>query len=94
MIKDTIKKEPVMTAATITPIVLVVVRVVESVFGVEVDAETQTALVALLVTVLPIALAYVARQRVTPVSSPFDNDGVPLVPVTYFVEGELDIAKE
>lgn len=85
-----LREEPVLTAAAITPLIIALFAVLRS-FGVNITAEQQTAITALVGIILPFVTAYIARNLVTTVANPKDNDGRPLIPDTDLLEYEADI---
>lgn len=71
-------REPLVTVGVITAFVAAVFAVLVS-FGVPVTDEQQNAILSLIAVVAPIAVALLARPKVTPVQFPQDSDGMPLV---------------
>ena len=78
------EREPVMTAGAIVGAVMAVMAALVMLGVVNLDPEQlsaiETALLALLTLFLPIAGAWAARQQVTPMSDPRDDEGRRLVP--------------
>ena len=73
-----IEREPVVTANTIVALVSALLVLGVS-FGAPVSEEQRTAIIAVVVIIAPFVAAWWARQRVTPVADPRDNQGHRLV---------------
>lgn len=78
--------EPVLTAAAVAPILIALIYTLRA-FGVPLTDDQQESIITLIATALPLLLAWWARQKVTPVANPKNDEGVPLVPVTEVYNG-------
>lgn len=63
------KNEPVLSAGVVTGIVSALI-VLLTTFGVDITQEQQAAIMGVLVLIVPIAIAFWPRSKVTPVNSP------------------------
>ena len=72
-VTETIKNEPVMTAAIGTALVTAVLFLLTS-FGVNLTTDQQNAILGLAAIVLPLVFNWAARQRVTPVHKLQDKE--------------------
>jgi hypothetical protein len=67
MIKDKIQNEPVMTAASITPVIIAFFALLDAA-GLPVEPGLQAAIITIVSFALPLALAWVARSKVKPMA--------------------------
>lgn len=61
------KNEPVLTAAAVTPVAVAILGLLVA-FGAPISDEQQTAILAVVGVVVPLASALYARSKVTPVA--------------------------
>lgn len=80
--------EPLFSNATIVAIVSAALSALVA-FGVGLDPTQVAAVLGFVTVVAPFVVAYLARKHVTPVASPKDNNGSPLVP-----ESDADVPFE
>lgn len=79
MSTDTPGREPLLTVGTATTAVAAGLALLVS-FGLPISDDQQAAVLGLIAAAAPLVAAFAARGRVTPVASPQDNRGRPLVP--------------
>lgn len=72
------EREPVLTIGTITAVVTAVIGLLVS-FGITLNDAQQNAILGCTAVLAPLLVAFLSRPRVTPVASPEDHDGMPLV---------------
>ena len=70
-------QEPVITAASIAGLVSAIMILLVT-FGINITVEQQVAILAVIAAGAPIAAAIWARNKVTPLVNPTDEDGEPL----------------
>jgi hypothetical protein len=71
--------EPVLSAGVIAGAIGAVLVALVSLGVIQLSPDQQTAVMAAIVAVLPIAFAAIARDKVTPLTRPRDDTGTPLV---------------
>lgn len=72
-------REPLLTAAGITALVTAVLGALVA-FGLDLTANQTSAILGVVAVVAPLAVALLARGKVTPTADPRNDDGVPLTP--------------
>lgn len=77
------KREPVLTAATLTAAVAAVIGLLVS-FGLDVTQGQTEAILTAVGVVFPIVAGLLARSSVTPVDAPKNSAGIPLIPDTLY----------
>jgi uncharacterized membrane protein (Fun14 family) len=81
---NTIKNEPVLTAGAVVGAIMATLAALVALGVININPEQMGAIGAALTAVvglaLPVVGAFVARQYVTPVSNPKDNEGNALTP--------------
>lgn len=74
-------REPVLSAAVLSSAIAAVIALVVA-FGLDVTPDQTAAILGVVATVFPIVAGLLSRSSVTPVASPLDASGAPLVPVS------------
>lgn len=74
-----IEREPVVTAAAIAGLVAAALTMLVSLGVIDLSPEQQAAILAFVAAAVPIAAALWARQQVTPLVDPKDDEGERLV---------------
>lgn len=75
------KREPVMTAQTITALISAGMVMLVALGLVKLDDTQQAAIMAFAIALTNVIAGFVTRSWVTPLSDPKDSSGVPLVPI-------------
>ena len=75
-----LSNEPVITGGAIVALIESIILLLTS-FGLKMSADQVTAIMSVVVILVPIIMAVWARSQVTPVSNPRDNEGRQLVAV-------------
>lgn len=76
------RREPLITAATITALVTAVIALLVA-FGVPMSDDQQAAILGLVAVLAPVVVGLLARAKVTPTADPRTDDGEPLVASTW-----------
>jgi len=81
-----LERDPVVVAGAIAALIESVL-VLAITFGLEVSAEQLGAITVVIIGFGSTVASLVGRKRVTPVSSPFNDEGQPLFPLGFEVDG-------